>query len=491
MKNPISIIACLCIVLFLHFNAQADNGLIIGETYLEPNAGPAEIEAAKQRAMVDLMNQIQVNVKSEFVNEVTETANSLSEYTASKINVMTDMQVEGARFNVIDKDNSKVVQAILNKAEAAGLYREKTLQLNDQLAGQVRQALNFIQTSQNEKALQSIFNASKTFNKIEQQILLYMILGGADRAQIKPQVSRSKIDSILYDITETKMANFDDAVANLCFQISRQIPPNQQIAVFPLNYEKTSFFSELSEYTRQKIESSLTRFLQFKMVSAEKSAGVKNVYHISGNYWPRKDVMEIIVLINDGAGQTIGSARVTFPLKYVSALNISIKPQNFVDAYSEDKYFAKNEVIYGDLKIDFWTNKGGKNLIFKEGEEMRLYIRANTPCYVRFIYHLANGIRTPLFKNYYINELKVNKVVELPESFVCAPPFGVEKLQLIASTEGLPALKTEMTTIEGEEYEALSEDLKQFLARTRGFIKNKTKGAKTAERVITITTMDK
>jgi len=157
---------------------------------------------------------------------------------------------------------------------------------------------------------------------------------------------------------------------------------------------------------------------------------------------------------------------------------------------SEDKYFAKNEVVYGDLNVEFWTNKGHKNLIFKDEENMKLFVRVNTPSYIRFIYHLANGMRTPLIENYFIDQSKVNKTVELPEEFVCAPPFGVEKLQVFASTENLPPFNTKQLMIEGVQYEVLAEDLPEFLSNTRGMLKKKGE-VKNAERVLTITTVRK
>ena len=45
--------------------------------------------------------------------------------------------------------------------------------------------------------------------------------------------------------------------------------------------------------------------------------------------------------------------------------------------------------------------------------------------------------------------------------------------------------------IEGESYDVLAEDLGEFLAKTRGFVKKKSATAKKAERVITLTTVEK
>jgi hypothetical protein len=65
----------------------------------------------------------------------------------------------------------------------------------------------------------------------------------------------------------------------------------------------------------------------------------------------------------------------------------------------------------------------------------------------------------------------------------------VEKLQVFASSEPFPRLNVTTTRIEGEDYTVLADDLQKFLQTTRGFIRKKPQTVKTAERVITITTV--
>ncbi len=463
---------------------------LVGSGYAERQSTAENITLAKERAMADLANQIQASVKSEFIDEVTETANSLSEYAHSKVKVISELQIDGVRWEVNELDDMVEANAILNKDEACELYFEKTRQLQDKLKGSMNRINQLMQSGDNERALRELFEASGLFNEIEQNVLIYMILGGREQTNLKPPFSRADLDDRIFTLTEKDFKNFSDVINGLCFQISKQIEPGQIITVYPFDYQDTSFGSELSDYIRQQILFNLSKFIKFeegKVGNAEKkNEGVT----VSGNYWIRNDKMELLITLYDEKGKTFGSARSVFPMQYVEATGIAYKPQNFVDAMSEDKLFSKNEVVYGNLNVEFWTNKGDRNLIFREGEEMHLYVRVNAPANIRFIYHLANGMRTPLYKSYYINESKVNRTVELPDVFECAPPFGVEKLQIFASSESLPPLNTKMVNIEGEQYEVLAEDIKEFLANTRGMIKKKTKVAQSAERVLTITTVE-
>ena len=464
---------------------------LVGEGFAENTGSPDDATTAKERAMSDLANQIQANVKSEFISELTEASNSISEYAKSKVNVISNMKIEGVKWETHDQGKYIMAKAVLRKDEAADLYFQRTKEIQNQIESKMNRISNLMGTGDNERALKDLFEASKLFNQLEQNVLIYMILGGRDQQQLKPAFSRSDLDDKIYKLTESDFNSFDDAINGLCFQISKQINAGQIITVFPFDFQDTAFGSELSDYIRQQINFNLNKFIRFQQGKIEPGSEKRTGLTISGNYWLRGSVMEIILLIYDESGSATGSARVEIPISFVDKLGVAYKPQNFVDAMSEDKMFSKSEVVYGDLNVEFWTNKGDQNLIFRGGEEMHLFVRVNTPAYLRFIYYLANGMRTPLYTSYYIDQNKVNKVVELPDVFECAPPFGVEKLQMFASTEELPDLNLKTVEIEGESYDVLAEDLGEFLAKTRGFVKKKSATAKKAERVITLTTVEK
>ena len=465
---------------------------IVGEGSAPNTESPDDLTGAKERAMGDLSNQIQASVNSEFVNEVTESSKSLSEYAHSKIKVISKMQIEGAQYETEKTDDMITVRAILRKDLAADLYFQKTKQLTGKLQNQMARVNELLNNGENETALSQLFSASKIFNEIEQNIIIYMILGGMETDILQPKLSRTDLDDKIFKLTEQNFNSFDDVVNGLCFQIAKQVKPDQKITIFPLQFQNTSFGSQFSDYVRQQILFSLPKFLKFQQAE-NKPQQVNEGISISGTYWLRDQQMELLITMYDAQGVTFGSARLKFPLSFVENLGVAYKPQNFVDAMSENKYFNQDEVVSGDLKIDFWTNKGDDNLIFEEGERMQMFVRVNTPCNLRLIYHLANGMRTPLVETFYIDQAKVNHVVEIAPEYdiVCAPPFGVEKLQIFASSMKLPKLNTTSTTVDGEEYIVLADDLKKFLEQSRGFVRKKPAQAKTAERVITITTVEK
>jgi hypothetical protein len=108
------------------------------------------------------------------------------------------------------------------------------------------------------------------------------------------------------------------------------------------------------------------------------------------------------------------------------------------------------------------------------------------PCYIRFIYHLADGKRALLLDNFPIRGEDVGKAHKIPEEFECASPFGAEVLQVFARTERFEPIET--TAIDG--YQILAEDLQNFLIAMRG-MRLVSKKTLQAESRVVLTTVER
>ena len=110
----------------------------------------------------------------------------------------------------------------------------------------------------------------------------------------------------------------------------------------------------------------------------------------------------------------------------------------------------------------------------------------NKPCYVRLVYLLQSGNKVPIPQAWYIPEGDVNKLAEFTDTFQIAAPFGSESIHAASFTDKPEPLPTAKKTIEGTEYDVLTEGT-QVLVKQRGF-KKQTK-SETADAVVSITTM--
>jgi hypothetical protein len=107
------------------------------------------------------------------------------------------------------------------------------------------------------------------------------------------------------------------------------------------------------------------------------------------------------------------------------------------------------------------------------------------------LYILADGAKTLLFDGLYIDQSKVNQVVEVPEVFECASPFGAEMMIAVARTKLFDPLET----VEVGGYFFLQSNNSQVTADltrgTKGFKRKKQEGSEIqqSESRLVITTM--
>ncbi len=129
----------------------------------------------------------------------------------------------------------------------------------------------------------------------------------------------------------------------------------------------------------------------------------------------------------------------SLPLADALTLNAPLRPDNFGQAVAMQQALQKGSIV-NDFKIDVLTNRGRGRLTFTDGDSLKLYVRAEQPCYLRFIYHTADGQHVLLDDNFYVDSLNVNRYVKIQKFFTVTEPFGTEILQLNAATSPFPAL---------------------------------------------------
>jgi hypothetical protein len=351
-------------------------------------------------------------------------------------------------------------------------------------------AKNQIESGDNEKALKSLFQIRTTIKNIEQsQTMLITLSSNFDHSGIKrAEVNMFKIhiDTQLSAIRNNEQFSLSDAAFYIAYALNAQVEDKSKaIRVNNFTYQDTPMGSSFSRKFQKNIEQKL---VQQGFTVANQDQENDQSFILNGTYWEEGDKLKISTLLrgqtNSGA---LASAECTIPKSTLQTNGISFTPENYKQAMLTMQQFAKDEVKGGNLKIDITTNRGKDNLIFAEGDPLKLFVRANRECYLRFVYHLADGSKVLLLDNYYINRDNVNKYYELPYTFECAEPFGAEVLQLNAQGDPFQPLNTK----EEYGYEFILDDTQAIITKTRGFKKVKTSEEIKAEKRLSITTMTK
>jgi hypothetical protein len=121
--------------------------------------------------------------------------------------------------------------------------------------------------------------------------------------------------------------------------------------------------------------------------------------------------------------------------------------------------------LHSDFTLSLMTSKGFGHQIFTEGERMRIAVKAEKACFLRLVYHAADGQKVLLLENVPMTVSNEGNYITVPQDFECSAPFGIETLQLFASTSIFSPLKTHAQ----DGFIFIDEDITAVNTKTRAF----------------------
>jgi len=358
-------------------------------------------------------------------------------------------------------------------------------------AQKIEEAKSALNGNDAQHSLKACLEAGNILPEVEQaqRVLLAIKTGNATDGDVQNERTAKQRSSI-EDLVRQAQRSTGNTVDEASFFIARGLKLqtgsiDKPILLSNFTYQDTKMGSELSRRLSQSLASKLVSEAGYS-IQTETTADSKS-YVLTGTFWKEDKEIKLIGTLKDLNGKIIATAEAFVPLTWFQTSGISYLPENFEQAYSKMRVFSMNEVLKGDLNMEIWTNKGDDNLLYTEGEKLKFYVRANKECYLRIVYHLADGQSVLMLDNYYIAENMTNKVVEIPFEFECAEPFGVETLQANAQTVEFQKL----LTTRNDGYDFIDESLNDVLLNTRGFKKVVSKDVQKTEKRLIFTTMKK
>lgn len=247
----------------------------------------------------------------------------------------------------------------------------------------------------------------------------------------------------------------------------------------------TDFSDRLTAELEPKLISRAGYYIEKNTVRSIGGKVDKTPYILGGKYWQEGNKLKIAVTLTNSLTDKTTSAVVAYlPLNILLADSIAYKVEK-PEAIAERVNTLDNPERKPDFDVNIWTNKGNDNVVFKEDERMTLYVKAGKPCFLRFIYILADGSKVLLLDNYPVEPHQTGQTVQIPKNFICTDPYGTETLVLYAQTEKFKPLA--INEINGYSY--ILDDLKSVVAKSsqRGMKSE----VESAERFINIVTIPK
>ncbi|MFQ5653001.1 MAG: DUF4384 domain-containing protein [bacterium] len=466
-------------------------------------------EMAANHARSNLIQKIRVTIRSAVASRVEERDTKLSEYFSTTTQTTASLEIEGLELETFYDKKKKLCYAFayVGRERLARFYGDKADGFRKEIRAHLAAGKWYEEGGQRTKALDEYLACYPLFRQLEEaqavlsssQSDLTATIAELDAQVSTDEVSRNQVREAVERLVEKPLASPDDVAWYLAYCLSGQLEtPDQGVLVTPFTYQDTRMGSPFSRFFMQVMENKIVEVARWQAVQqattfepktrnmTREFAQASGATHVlTGTYWEQpKKVRFLATLRRVADSKVMASAVAVVDSTILRQPNLTIRPRNFSQAFSDRKAFNTDEVIGGGLHLEVWTNKGVENLLYTEGERMQVYVRVNMPCYIRFIYHLADGYRTLLLDNYYIDGSKVNKVYLIPEEFECSAPFGAEVLQVFARSEKFDSIETR--NVDG--HDILAQDLQRFLTKTRGFKKAKRDGLQAESRLV-ITTM--
>ena len=459
------------------------------------------IKRCEENAKKELTEAVRVSIKSVTVSGVNNVNTGLNQETYEYIKQssvsFSNLDVAGLSTQHYYDKKKKTAYAFCyaKRADVIAFYKQKINDDLKNLEAKKQFAEDMLKADLQQKALKSYFECMTIFRDIEEAQTILAALGKRDEVSLKKdrtlQLKKEAEHGInqLNSIAKNSLSDVAFFIANGLKMQVKDLKGKVKLSSF--TYEDTRMGSPFAKRLHKELEQKLVSETGLEIHNVQYANQFKSQspidYIITGTYWEDSDYLKIIVVLRDfKTGKAVASVESKLSKEFCTKNKLAYLPANFIQVNTNRKNFLENEVIGGDLSLEVWTNKGADDLLFTEGDTLRLFLRVNKPCYIRFIYYLADGSKVLLLDNYYIGIDKVNKVYELPEKFVCAEPFGAELLLVNAQTEKFQPLNTQKQY----GYEFILDDVPKILASSRGF-KKLEEGVMKAESSIVITTMGK
>ena len=440
------------------------------------------IAAAKTDAAAELARSLSVRIESQMTDAMEVSGNKERQEIHALSKASTDVHLNGVTFETWLDGKRAYALAILDRAQAAGgAEHEREAALTE-----AQSRLAAAGKGGGADALRDCLSARTALSEaLRQESQRRAILrGGApDAAALDARFAslQTQASERISSLLKKPQGNLAEASEALAFQLAQQgVGKSAHWLIAPFTYRDTIYPSPFGRSAAQELERAAG--------SSDAAGTVSGDVVLKGTFVDEGQIVRLLLVAQKSEdGRTLASASASLPRASIPK-DLLLAPANLESALKEQKILGASELIPGGLKVELFTNKqaAGTSQIFVAKEELKLFVRVNKACWVRLVYLLQNGRKAPIAQAWFIDEGKINQLVEYPDSFEIAPPYGAEHIQAAAFTEKPEALPTHKETLDGTEYEVVADDT-TALVKHRGFTR-KSK-AETADTFVTITSM--
>ena len=442
----------------------------LGAKTLEGDGYGTDLKKAQKSALATLASNIYVNVESKSSTYQDTTGVNKFSFEAT---VTTNIPMFGVRYKCTKKRNEHFCTAVLDTNSSNPLYKREIKRLVDD----INDNYSIIVAVEQSAKLDILYSLLSTLRQYEKLVVVASLLADRNINIDKPNITTQQVIS---KITEQQSAVRS---LNVAARLLNQQIDEKNIFIKPITLMNSREITPFSSALNEEVKSLL------KTVKTKERA----TFLLTGNYIESNSGIKVSYDLSDKDGNTLKSFVVNLlPDSYVDFRTTPLAPDF-------DQLLHSGYAVSSDFKAALATNKGIRGLLFKEWEKIELLTKVNQPGY---FYIVGYTKKAKLEQSYlvdlndapgdrrfitYVNADEVNKWISLGE-FVVERPFGIESLQLVASTHDLLGYLPSYKYSFESGYYVISDDIEEGLKQTRGIKKVKKTGSSKSEAVLLFTT---
>jgi hypothetical protein len=458
-------IASLLLLLCLPFVTQALS--------LKVEARATTESQAKREALAALADSILVEVKSEVTSNVKGTGERQDEH---RISSSSDIPLIGVDLKCIPSGGEVQCEARLDSSKSLLIYTRKLEDLRREV-GELDARISKIEANSRYPQLVQLLTLAEQYDKYR---AVAQLLG--ETQFTPPAKTRSDIQEqlrVLEKLTPT---------LDLAAQVIAKGLRADALYIYPAAPHGSHEVTAFGRVIRDKLAQQLN-----PLTSPENAS-----HFLKGEYEQLDNSIHLTYRLLDSSGNTIETRIAAIAADAYKGVQTKPTTVDF------DRLLHEGVVLGNDFKAQLNSNRGSENVLFDEKDEVELFVKVSRPGYFYVVGHvvkkdenfsylleLSQADRDRRFIRY-ANADDVNKWLSVGR-FEATPPFGIESLQLIASSDDpinrLPSHPLDKKT----ELYVTANNAQQGITKTRALKPKRSDADKQyqAEAVLMFTTMPK
>lgn len=395
-----------------------------------------------------LASAIRTHISSEFTSRVTQKDQHMTRYAQNLVRTHADLDLQGVDTVLSwhdPKGNVTHALAVLDKPRTVHL-------LDGQLQRQAAECATAFDRGRAANDPAGLLQARHLREALEETLVVRAVLA----PEPPPAVAAPAAADITAELRRVygSRAGLDRYVALAALDLDNDLPKGIRVLMDRITFADTPFCGTLSAWLEQSLAAQLASSGQVRILDKGQGLQALRASAMEGGLGGALEAQaavrgvvldlgeEVVVTLRaiSATGEELAAAKVVLPAQLVRRAGLKLVPDNYQEARKALE-ICDAQVQASKLQVKVALDRGDGG-IYRRGEKLHLFVKANMDCYLKVLYHQVDGTKVLVFPNKYHTEARIqrDRLYQIPpddNSFdlEVTPPFGAELVKVIACTD--------------------------------------------------------